>query len=64
MRKVNFFSSEEITDYKVKEIHSYEGHSENLKKHGKGTYTFQEFYSSGKVKKTSIIGEWNSDILV
>jgi hypothetical protein len=27
MKKINFFTSEELTDYKVKEIHSYEGNS-------------------------------------
>jgi hypothetical protein len=35
-----------------------------LKKHGNGTYVLQEFYSSGKVKKSTIVGEWNYDILV
>lgn len=64
MKKVNIFTSEELTDFKVKEVQSYEGNSENLKKHGAGTYVIQEFYSSGKIKKSTIVGEWNYDILV
>ena len=54
LRKINFFSNSEIIDYKVKEIQSYEGTSSSLRKHGKGTYSLQEFYSSGKVKHFDI----------
>ena len=41
MKKINYFSKDELIDYKVKEIQSYEGKSLNLKKHGEGSYKFQ-----------------------